>query len=64
MNLTLMDLASGRGLCEIDRVYFGVTQKNFKNLGSPSMAELNRYLSDGKTRIIGIISPCQDFHNF
>ena len=42
MNLTLMDLASGRGLCEIDM--FRVTQKKFKNLGSPSMAELNRYL--------------------
>ena len=41
-------LAIGRGLCEIDRVQFGVTQKNFKNLGSPSMAELNRYSSNGK----------------
>ena len=57
-------LASWRGLCEIDRVQFRVTQKNFKNLGSPSIAELNRYLSSGKTQIIVIILPCQDFPNF
>ena len=43
-------LPSVRGLCGIDSVYgeFEVTQKNFKNLGSLSMEELNRYSSNGK----------------
>ena len=41
-------IASARGLCEIDRVKFGVTQKNFKNCRTPSMAKLNRYLSEGE----------------
>ena len=33
-------LARGQGLCDIDRVWFRVTQKNFKIMESPGMAEL------------------------
>ena len=40
--------ASGQGLFDIGRVWFRVTQKNFKKIGSPSMAKLNHYLSEGE----------------
>ena len=36
--------ASGRGLCDFDRVQLGVPRKNIKNLGSPCEAELNLFL--------------------
>ena len=36
-------LARGQGLCDIDRVYLGVTQKNFKKTESPDTAELDRF---------------------
>ena len=39
MNLTLMDLHLLAGADYVKSIEFRVTQKNFKNLGSPSMAE-------------------------
>ena len=34
-------LASGQGLCYIDRIQLGVTKKNFKKMESPGTAELD-----------------------
>ena len=39
MNLTFMDLHLLAGADYVKSIEFRVTQKNFKNLGSPSMAE-------------------------
>ena len=36
-------LARGQGLCAIDKVYLGVTQKSFIKTESPSRAELDRF---------------------
>ena len=36
-------LASGQGLCYIDRIYLGVPQKNLKKMVIPSTAELDRF---------------------
>ena len=35
-------LSRGQGLCDIDRVWFRVTQKNFKIMESSNMVELNQ----------------------
>ena len=35
-------LARGQGLCDIDRVWLRVTQKNFKIMESSNTVELNR----------------------
>ena len=50
MTLTfhVLPLASGRGLCDIDMVQFNVNHKNFKTLGGPGTAKLNRFQSNVK----------------
>ena len=51
-------LARQQGLCDIDRVWFRVTQKIFKIMESPGTTELTDLSLKGKTRIIGFIPPC------
>ena len=53
-----------KGLWDIERVWFRVTQKKIEKLVSSGTAELNRFLSNGKTRIIGLISPHQELPFF
>ena len=36
--------ASGRGLCDIDRVFFRVSKSRFKKLGSPSTTKIYMYV--------------------
>ena len=36
--------ASGRGLCDIDRVLFTVTESRVKKMGSPGTAKIYQYL--------------------
>ena len=41
-------------------IYSSELLRKVSKMGSPGTAELNRLKSNGKTQIIGFISPCQD----
>ena len=64
MNLTLMDLHLLAGADYVKSIEYSSELLRKISKIWEVLAWRNRYLSDGKTRIIGIISPCQDFPNF
>ena len=56
-------LASRQDLCDIDRLLRD-SHKDFKKLEVLARRKQTDFLSNGKTRIIGLISPYQDFPFF
>ena len=52
-------VASGRGLCDVDRVLFGVTKS--ENWEALARRKITDNLAFSILIIIGIFSPCQDF---
>ena len=56
---------NGRGLCDIDSVFFRLDKSSVEKLGSLSTTKIYRYkYTDQDTKVIGIFSSWQDFPFF
>ena len=52
LTLRMDPAASGRGLCDIDRILFRVTKLRVRKLGSPGKAKIYRLLLKSKNILV------------